>query len=117
MSNGFNFNEWSSKQIVEEAEKTAKALIGKRSLDTQLRKIYDYILKERGRGDKERIPMLRAKLAYAVSRNQDLYHLFKVIDEKIKDAVNVDLDKLADFMEAVIAYYKFEPIKEKMERR
>ncbi len=118
MNDTFNFKEWSSKKIIEEAEKIAEELLkSRKSLDTQLRKIYDYILKERGRGNEERIPMLRAKLAYAVSRNYDLYPLFNAIDEKIKNAEDVDIKKLADFMESVIAYYKFKPVKEKIERR
>ena len=80
-------NEISTQQLVKEAEEVAKELAkrgafgreGNTKLTTQLRKIYDYLLKikrevEKGSSDekiKEKLYLIRPKIAYAVSRSKE----------------------------------------------
>ncbi|OQX53550.1 MAG: type III-A CRISPR-associated protein Csm2 [Candidatus Cloacimonas sp. 4484_209] len=127
-------NEISTQQLVKEAEEVAKELAkrgafgreGNTKLTTQLRKIYDYLLKikrevEKGSSDekiKEKLYLIRPKIAYAVSRSKERKALgLKPLQEKMEPWIHEfrepkrDLEKLIQFMESVISFYKYETSK------
>ncbi len=127
-------NEISTEQLVKEAEEVAQELAekgafgreGNTKLTTQLRKIYDYFLKikrelEKGSSDekiKEKLYLIRPKIAYAVSRSKERKALgLKPLQEKMEPWIREfrepkrDLEKLIQFMESVISFYKYETSK------
>jgi len=82
----------------------------------QIRKVFDEIKRLKielrtkgGEGvDLDRLLLLRPKLAYLEgkeSRVRDYTGVMDIILEKVKN--HEDLEKLADFSEAVVAYHKF----------
>jgi len=104
----------SYQQLVDEAEKVATDLWNNgRNLDTQLRKFYDYLLKVQRKKEKEKLPILRAKLAYFVARNDKLAPLGKKMEPWLRSLNNPeeDIEKLVRFLESVISFYKYKSIR------
>jgi CRISPR type III-A-associated protein Csm2 len=90
------------------------------ALDTQVRKFLDALRKldiafTRAKAfDRSRVALLKPKLAYAVSRKEELVPLYRVIDAalpKVKDGD--DFKFLLDFVEAVLAFYKYQEVSPK----
>jgi CRISPR type III-A-associated protein Csm2 len=102
-------SEWSADEIVKNAESVANKLTQSRQqLDTQIRKFLDAMRQIERKFSKEKVVLLKPKLAYAVSRNPDLLPLFEVLEPAIDRVSNEnEFKKLVSFMEAIVAYYKF----------
>lgn len=102
--------EWKVEELIKEAEEVAKGLSDKR--DTQLRKIFDSLRKvERGfekEFKKDELLFLKPRLMYVASRHRDLRSLVESIINKLDEVKkSEDFQYLLNFVEAVIAYYKF----------
>lgn len=123
---------WSEEALVKEAEEVARKLWeqqGKKednALDTQIRKILDGVRKLDAAFDRSgpkgfnpgRVTLLRPKLAYAVSRNKALRPLYEALEAVIpKVRIKEDFDQLIDFVEAVVAYHKFYPVRQEWDRQ
>lgn len=107
---------WRGKELIDCAYSLAEELRGQK-LDTQLRKIFDTLRKlemdiERlnltGKEVEEKVVLLKPRLAYTAARTSRLKGLIKVLSDSI-DRVHdrEDFEKLVEFMEAVLAYYKY----------
>ncbi len=102
--------QWKAEAMISAAESLAQSLGSK--LDTQLRRIFDALKKlemESHQGfQRDQVIMLKPRLAYTVSRTPELKSLYRILDQAINRVHSQeDFKKLVDFMEAVLAYYKF----------
>jgi len=115
-------NDLKYETIIQKAESIAESLYNSRKdLDTQLRKFYGYLLEfqrnvESKVTDKhqriDRLPLLKAKVAYLVARNNRLVPLVQQLEPWLNKAEGIeDLEKIIRFMEGVISFYKYIPIK------
>ncbi len=111
-----NLKEWPEKDIVEASSAVAQSLISvsESDLNTQVRKVLDAVrrieleFKKSGKFPKGSVILLKPKMAYAVSRKSRLSVLMEILEpaiDKVKD--EKDFQKLAAFVESVIAYHKY----------
>jgi len=105
--------DYSEENLVKDAERLAGYLwsVGSGLKTAQLRKIYGEVKRmdmefKRTKFDKDRIVLLKPKLAYAANRKDEVKPLKKVLDECI-DKVHdeADFKKFMSFFEAILAYY------------
>lgn len=90
-------------RTVAAAERLAKQLRDVRK--SQLRKFYADLLRQAG--DLRRLPFLKARLAYAASRQPDLQKLEWVFTRLIDEVAGNEaaFERIKDFAEAVVAYH------------
>lgn len=106
-------SDWKAEQYVKEAEELAKKL-GRSKLDTQLRRVFDTLRKKqlefkKGQFSKDEVIILKPRLAYAIARKEELAPIFDKLNPLLdKVSSKEDFDKVVKFMEAVIAYYKYQ---------
>ncbi len=101
---------WPAEDMIQTAETLGRNL--ERNLDTQLRKVFDSFKKLEMdlnlQFSRDEVLMLKPRLAYAVSRTAALRNLYRVLDQAIDRVYSLeDFKKLVQFVEAVLAYYKY----------
>ncbi len=109
-------SDWSAEDLIEKAKRVAKKLAEAReTVDTQLRRVFDTVRKveldfEREKKfSRDEVLLIKPRLAYAVARENKLQPLFPWLDKAIDRVVDEkDFQKLTKFVEAVLAYYKFQ---------
>jgi CRISPR-associated protein Csm2 len=105
--------------LVDIAERLGKYLKDRGLKMAQIRRFFDAVRKldvqfNRGknRGEdfsKDKVVLLKPKLAYAVGRNKEVWPLWKVVDPAITGASKSydDFKQLLWLIEAIVAYHKF----------
>jgi len=124
-----SLSDWKEEQegrigLVQGANKLAEKL-GKgqdTAVDTHVRKFLDALrkldiafsrqkeekAKEEKAFDRSRVALLKPKLAYAVSRKEELLPLYQILEVAIPKIKNrKDFKYLVDFVESVVAFYKY----------
>ncbi len=122
-------SQWSPDNLINAAQKVARELkgFGDTALETQTYKIlaavrklelfYEREVRARKAFQPGWVKLLRPKLAYAVSRKEQLYPFFQVLDAAIgKVSEEEDFDQLLRFTEAVIAYHQYEEVRQRKEK-
>jgi len=119
-------SQWSPDNLINAAQKVARELkgFGDTALETQTYKILAAVRKLELREVRARkafqpgwVKLLRPKLAYAVSRKEQLYPFFQVLDAAIgKISEEKDFAQLLSFTEAVIAYHQYEEVRQRKEK-
>lgn len=106
-------SEWRVEALVDTAKGLAEEL--SQGLDTQLRRIFDSVrrveldFKREERFSRDDVLLLKPRLAYAAARQEKLRPIFTWLDKAIDRVQDEsDFQRLVQFIEAVLAYYKFE---------
>lgn len=115
----FKSGEGSKDELYEFASLEAKRLVDERTKHHQLRNLLDYVIsakqshtigqKELSPESKGRIATLRPRMAYMAARQKELLKLQASLDPVMKEAIQTpeDLNRLYDFVAALVAYHKF----------
>ncbi len=106
-------SEWRVEALVNTAKGLAEEL--SQGLDTQLRRIFDSVrrveldFQREERFSRDDVLLLKPRLAYAVARQEKLRPIFTWLDKAIDRVQDgSDFQRLVQFIEAVLAYYKYE---------
>lgn len=112
ISNIVSFKEYSGELLVKDAENLAGSI---RDLKTaQLRRIYGEVKgmemdfkKEKGKFNRDRVVLLKPRLAYAASKKPEVTRIKNVFSkciDKIQDPD--DFTRFVSFFEAILAYHR-----------
>jgi len=101
--------------LVDIAQTLGKYLKDRELKMAQIRRFFDAVRKldvqfNRGKDfSKDKVVLLKPKLAYAVGRNKEVWPLWKVVDPAITGGSKSydDFKKLLWLIEAIVAYHKF----------
>lgn len=99
-----------SQKLVENAEKLGEHL-SKRLTTSQIRRIFSEV-KQMGEFDKDRLNLLRPKMAYTAGRHRravrEIVDLQQVLDECIKRTNSEkEFENFKNFFEAILAYHRY----------
>jgi CRISPR-associated protein Csm2 len=102
-------------ELVDIAQKLGKYLKDRKLKMAQIRRFFDAVRKldvQFNRGEdfsKDKVVLLKPKLAYAAGRNKEVWPLWKVVDPAITGGSKSydDFKKLLWLIEAIVAYHKF----------
>jgi len=101
--------------LVDIAQKLGEDLKNQGLKMAQIRRFFDAVRKldvqfNRGKAfSKDKVVLLKPKLAYAAGRNKEVWPLWKVVDPAITGGSKSyeDFKKLLWLIEAIVAYHKF----------
>jgi CRISPR type III-A-associated protein Csm2 len=117
-------SQWEPDKLIDAAQEVARELrgFGDTALETQTYKILAAVRKleilMRSEFQAGPVRFLRPKLAYAVSRKKQLQPFVRVLDAAIGKVANTeDFERLLSFAEAVIAYHRYEEVRQKLDQQ